>query len=111
MLLWIKKTGKEEDTMKGTITTGIPIPAVKRVKRGLARLCLFVLLGLVGAGIIHVSLAGASTGRQLAPAPAGGGGGDGGPTSVRMIAPTGALALYPAPGTGGGTDLGSISIE
>jgi hypothetical protein len=94
--------------MKGTITTGIPIPAVKR---GLVWICLFALLGLAGAGIIHASLAGTSTGRRLAPAPGTGGGTDGGPTSVRTAAPAGALALYSAPGGGGGTDPGSTSVE
>jgi hypothetical protein len=73
--------------MKGTITTGIPVPAVKRIRRGLMWFSLFVLLGLVGAGIIHVSLAGASTSRQLAPAPGTGGGTDSGPTSVRIGVP------------------------
>jgi len=104
MLLGMKKTGKEEDTMKGPITTGMSVPAVKRVKHGLAWLCLLMLLGLGGAATIHVSLAGAPAGRQLAPAPGGSGGSDSGPTSVRITAPAGALTLYPAPGGGGGGD-------
>jgi hypothetical protein len=73
--------------MKGPITTSIPVSAVKRVNRGLVWLCLFVILGLAGAGIIHVSLTGSSTGRQLAPAPGGSGGADSGPTSVRIGVP------------------------
>src|SRR5215472_404573 len=69
-----------KNTTKGTTMVGIQFLSGKRIKRGLAWFCLFVLLGLAGAGIIHTALAGISTVRQLAPAPAGGGGGDGGPT-------------------------------
>ena len=93
--------------MNRTVIAGVPVLAFKRCRRGLMWLSLLALLGLVGAGNIHVSLAGASTGRQMAPAP-GGSGGDGGPTSVRIVAPTSALALYPAPGTGGGGDPGPV---
>jgi len=68
--------------MKVMTTAGTRVPVVKRTRQGMILLCLFVLFGLVGVGVIHAHQIATPTGGQLAPAPGGSGGGDPGPTSI-----------------------------
>ncbi len=80
--------------MQPSIKAGMLVPALKQKSQTLVLLSLLALLALLGASLCHFHQAAAPTGVWMAPAT---GNGDSGPTSIRIAAPAGYLAIHPYP--------------